>query len=742
MPYLPLLEMLRSIFDISERDSDYEARRKIAGELMLLDEQLQELMPLVFDFLEVPDAERPPPNLSPEARQKQLFAFVRALLEARGRRRPTLEFVDDLHWIDPSSDAFLAQAVESVQGQRVMLLVNFRPEYHADWMGKSYYRQIPLVPLGREAVGELLEDLLGGDPSVAALPDRVFERTGGNPFFVEEVVQSLVESGRLEGERGAYRLVAPVETLEIPGTVQSVLAARIDRLTERDKRLLQTASVIGREFSESILERVAELPRPDLTASAGALVLAEFLVEKALYPETEYAFKHPLTQEVALRSQLADRRKALHGAVARAIELVDADRLDERAALVAHHWEEAGEGLEAARWYRRAAEWLGVRDIHEAFGQWRRLCAVTEWVSESQERSELRLAALLQIVNLGLRTGLSVDDAGTAFAEACELATDLRDQWSLALAFNTYSVLMTFEGRLTESLEHCEEASRLADRTDDAALRLLTAMDKTHTLLHLGRLERGMEVCKSGLSEAPEYPTVGRQMRGFSPYVMQIMQRGVLSMFLGRLPDAMRDLERALELALEQGEVETPGWIRFNLADCCCFAGDPEGGLRHARACLVNAEQTASLIAAVQGYQRLGNVHIARRGWNEAVDALERSLRIMEEEGAARMEQPLILAWLADAFSRCRRDRARAGNVFRGDRSEPTTWHPREGDPRPPREGPRTPHARCRWRPGGRDDRPRSGGGTCEGHRSPRLSSVPLRGESRASRSAAGRSRP
>jgi class 3 adenylate cyclase/tetratricopeptide (TPR) repeat protein len=677
VPYLALLEMLRSIFDIDERDSDYEARRKIAGELMLLDDNLQELMPLVFDFLGVPDPERLPPNLAPEARQKQLFAFVRALIEARGRRGPTLEFLDDLHWIDPGSDAFLAQAVESVQGQRVMLLVNFRPDYQASWMGKSYYRQLPLVPLGREAVGELLEDLLGDNPSVAALPDRIFERTGGNPFFVEEVVQSLVESGSLAGEKGAYRLVAPVETLEIPATVQSVLAARIDRLAERDKRLLQTASVIGKEFSESILERVAELSRSDLTASVGALVLAEFVLEKALYPEAEYAFKHPLTQEVALRSQLADRRKALHAAVARAVALVDTDRLDERAALIAHHWEQAGEGLEAARWYRRAAEWVGVRDIAEAFSQWRRLCTVTEGVPESQERSELRLAGLLQTLNLGLRLGLSDEAAATTFAEARQLAGELQDRWSLALAFNTYGVLLAFLGRLSESLEHCEEASRLADRTDDVGLQLFARMDIANTLMHLGRVEQALEVCESALREAPEDPTVGREIRGFSPQLQLRWFWGAFSTLRGRLPEARRALEHGLELARDQGEVEMPGWISFWLADSSCWAGDVAGAFRYARSVLENAEKTGSRLAAVPGHRTLGNAHLAAGSPDEAVHALETSLRISRDEDVQRIEQPLILASLADAYlgrSEIERALATASEAIEVSRRLGTRW--------------------------------------------------------------------
>src|SRR5262249_44081416 len=186
--------------------------------------------------------------------------------------------------------------VEAVIGTRTLLLVNFRPEYHAEWMSRSYYRQLPLLPLGREATEELLADLLGRDPSLARLSESIYERTRGNPFFTEEVALSLVESGCLEGSQGAYRLVGSGRQLDIPGTVQVVLAARIDRLSEPEKQLLQTASVIGKEVPGLLLERVAGLPDAERAASLAALVRAEFLFEKALYPEAEFAFKHPLTQ--------------------------------------------------------------------------------------------------------------------------------------------------------------------------------------------------------------------------------------------------------------------------------------------------------------------------------------------------------------------------------------------------------------------------------------------------------------
>jgi predicted ATPase len=347
IPFLPMLEVFRAYYGITAQDDARAVREKIAGRLLLLDESFREALPLMFETFGAADPSRPPPPMDAETRQRQLFGVLRRVV--RGEDEPFVAFLDDLHWLDPTSEVFLAQWVDAVQSGRTMLLVNFRPEFHADWTQRSWYRQIALAPLGPDAIQELLDDLLGRDASIAGLAARIHQRTGGNPFFTEEVVQGLIESGKLEGTRGAYRLIEPVERLEIPSSVTSLLASRIDRLAEREKHVLQAAAVLGKTFGEPLLEAITDLPQGDLRAALDALKRGEFLYEQSLYPVAEYAFKHPLTQEVALGSQLGERRRALHAAAAGALEEALAARLDESAALLAHHWEEAGRAREAAR---------------------------------------------------------------------------------------------------------------------------------------------------------------------------------------------------------------------------------------------------------------------------------------------------------------------------------------------------------------------------------------------------------
>ncbi|MFQ5504992.1 MAG: AAA family ATPase [Planctomycetota bacterium] len=286
IPFLPMLQVFRAYFGIGDDDSDRAAREKIAGRLLLLNDEFREVLPLLFDFFGVPDSARPAPRMDPEARQRQLFDVLRRATRADTEPGPGVTLIEDLHWMDGGSDTFLKEWVQALDGTPNLLLLNFRPEYHADWMQKSYCQQLSLMPLGSEATRQLLDDLLGSDPSVAGLAVRIHEHTAGNPFFTEEAVQTLVEAGSLEGTHGHYRLATPVDALDVPASVQAILAARIDRLPEREKHVLQAAAVIGKEFAEPILEAVAELSLAELRAALRHLQSAEFTYTGALSGRT------------------------------------------------------------------------------------------------------------------------------------------------------------------------------------------------------------------------------------------------------------------------------------------------------------------------------------------------------------------------------------------------------------------------------------------------------------------------
>ena len=451
---------------------------------------------------------------------------------------------EDLHWVDPVTAGFVENLVDAAEGSRTLLLVNFRPEFGAEWMRRSCYQQLALAALPKTALLEMLADLLGSDASLAGLAERIHARTEGNPFFAEEIVQSLVESGALAGSHGAYRLARPSASLELPPSVQVVLASRIDRLSDSAKAVLQAAAVIGREFTEALLRGVVELDARELDAAIRSLRQGELIHETSLYPEAEYAFKHPLTQEVAYASQLRERRARTHASVARALAEVHAARLDENAVLLAQHWEAAGEPLEAARWHRRAAEWIATRDTRESLARWVRVRELLAPLPESPETLELRAMALAQIVFGGARVERPAAELEAAFEEGMELAQrsgNARAEVMLLLGLGM--VREDSRGAGAGSVEF-RSALAVGERAADASLQLAAG----GYVATFGSAHEALALTDRLIELAAGDPRRGAELVGNCPFLHLHSVRMTLLVALGRLREAEAARTRALEL--------------------------------------------------------------------------------------------------------------------------------------------------------------------------------------------------
>ena len=309
----------------------------MAGKLLMLDRALEPLLTPLLALLDVPVEDPAWAALDPSQRRHRTLDAVKRLLLRESQVQPLLLLFEDLHWIDAETQALLDSLMESLPTARVLLLVNYRPEYQHAWGSKTYYLQLRVDPLAPESADTLLTALLGEDPTLAPLKRALIARTEGNPFFLEESVRTLVETQVLAGERGAYRVTTAPDTWQIPATAQAILAARIDRLVPEDKRLLQAAAVIGTDVPFALLQAIADVPEDTLHRGLSHLQAAEFLYETSLFPDLEYTFKHAFTHEVAYGSVLQDRRRALHARIVDAIEALYADRLAEHVERLAHH---------------------------------------------------------------------------------------------------------------------------------------------------------------------------------------------------------------------------------------------------------------------------------------------------------------------------------------------------------------------------------------------------------------------
>jgi len=618
VPLLPWLTLFRSSFDVSDRDDPREAREKVAGRTVLWDTSLGELLPIVFEFMGIADPDEPPIEMDPEARRRKLLEFVCRASEARNRHQGSVVLWEDLHWLDAASDQMLAEWIEAIARTRTLVVTNFRPEYGARWTDGENRQTIALGRLETHDVRSLLDNLLGKDPTVYALPAMIEERTRGNPFFIEEVVQTLVERGLLRGSRGAYRLEAPLRSLEIPGSVRSVLAARIDRLEEELKALLQTASVLGKSFEEPVLERTTGWPRSRLASPLAALQSAEMIFEETIYPVRKLAFKHPLTQEVAYRSQLGYRRALTHRAAAQAIESLHPEQLDEKAALLAHHWEGADEPMEAARWHARAASWVGTNDIPESLRHARRVLVLLTRGDDVEANLRLGVQTRSRLLQLAWRGGMPHEEEDRLFAEGAALAERLGDDRQRAMLAIPYGECRSIRGDEEGRERHSRDAYESALASGDLDLALSALVPLASSLHMRGRVHEALALLERHAS-ALEGDTGDAAFWGFSVSAYLLGIRGHLRASAGRFVEAYGDVERSARVARADGRLDSELIADLWHGKVAIDAGDAPTALTYARRAQERAERHGaptyvilSDTALAQAFALAGEIDLAR----------------------------------------------------------------------------------------------------------------------------------
>ena len=472
-PYFPLMDLLKRYGHVEERDDPRTIRAKVTGQLLTLDETLHGTIPALLALLDALPADSPFLTLDPlQRRQRTLDGFKRLLLR-ESQVQPLLLVCEDLHWIDTETQALLDSLVESLPTARLLLLVNYRPEYQHGWGSKTYYRQLRLDPLPPASADAFLQTLLGDDPSLAPLTPLLIARTGGNPFFLEESVRTLVETGVMVGERSASRLAQPVASLQVPATVQAILAARIDRLPPEEKRLLQTAAVIGTEVPLPLLQAIAEVPEAVLQRDLTALQSAEFLYETRLFPEREYTFKHALTHEVAYGSLLLERRRVLHARIVEALEALAGNRVAEQVEHLAHHALRGEVWDKTLTYCRQAGEKAMARSAHrEAGGYFEQALSALPHLPEQRDTLEQAID-----LRFALRAALFPSgDFGRTLVllrEATPLAEALGDPGRLGQLSALLSSQFYFTGAYDQALAAAQRALVLGMDGGDEVLHAL-----------------------------------------------------------------------------------------------------------------------------------------------------------------------------------------------------------------------------------------------------------------------------
>jgi len=654
-PYLPLIELLNNYFGILPEDDERKRREKIAGKALMLDRALDEALPYVFFLLGIGDPGTTLHQMDSEIRRQRTLEVIKRLFLRETGNQPLLIFIEDLHWVDNETQAFLAWLGESVAGARVMLLVNYRPEYEHPWGTKTYFKQLRLDPLEKESAEEMLEAMLGDEAGLSPLKKLILQETDGTPFFMEEIVQALFDRGVLV-RNGGVSLTSPVTEIQVPQTVEGVLAARIDRLRADEKELLQTAAVVGREFSLELLQSVTGQSAEVLRATLVRLQAAEFVYEQPASAEQEYTFKHALTQDVAYASVLLERRRHLHERIAQTIEAIAANRLPGHYSELAHHYTRSGNAKKGVEYLRLAGEQAAQRSAPaEAVTHLTAALELLGTLPESQERARQELALRLAIgPPLMALKGYGAPELENTYRRAGELCRELGSTAELAPALFGLWAFHEIRAEYGRAFELGEQLLTLAERTGDPLLLPEAHWVLGDTLFFQGDLTRARDHFEQGIALYDRREHKTHVMRfGQDPGVCCLSFLAWVLLHLGFPDRARRRAQETIKLARDLGHP-------FSLARALCLIGMVHHMHRDPATTREQAEAALTL-SLEEGLPWLGSA-TALRGWalveqghdGEGIAEIRQGLDVWRA-GGWEIALPYSLTWLAGALARLRR---------------------------------------------------------------------------------------
>ncbi|HEY0913722.1 MAG TPA: adenylate/guanylate cyclase domain-containing protein [Solimonas sp.] len=640
VPMQPIRMLARSRLGLTGESGAEEVRRLVAGTFLLRDPGLAPLLPAVFDFLGAGTAANLPQDQAEQVRGRLLGLLAQHLACTEGEQ-PQVLLLEDLHFLDPASEEFVAQLCAQVRGSAgTLLLLNYRPDYVSESLLPWLDEQLRVTALDDAQIERLARSLLGDDPSVEKLPRTLRERAGGNPFFVEEAVLSLAESGELEGERGDYRLAREIRQWTVPDTVHALLAARIDRLPDEAKTLLQSAAVIGQEFRAPLLATLAERQDEQFEEQLGLLEEAGFVHQRDV---SDYAFCHPLMQEVAYQAQLESRRATAHGRLAAELEGEHPQDGEptELALRIAHHWQHAGDWLRAGRWNLQAARWASPRDMRLGLEQFRLAQAHLDRAVGGEELRQLRILARSGLIRMAQFASVPEHEVEKAYNEARLMAEEGADVATIAELMMSYGTEQLHRGDCESAAQLQGGAARLALDAGEAQLvnRFRLGILLTHTAA--GRPLDGIALLDEAGAEWRTRPIDGDNF-------MSRAFRALMLGWLGQFREAERELAAAATFA--ETDDRTASWIQANRVDLAMLTGDYREVLVWAERATQRSRQFGSPFFEEVAARVTGLALCLNRRFEEAIEPLERMLHLVRPGAFAHQFEAGHCAVLATAY--------------------------------------------------------------------------------------------
>lgn len=652
MPLQPVLEILRSMyFGISPMDDAAMSRRRVEERLLQLGPSFAADVPIVWEFLGIAPDSDGRAQLPPQIRRARLLDIMHHLVRQHGTTTSTI-IINDLHWLDEASEDFISALVASVAGTQTMVVLNYRPSYECPWTGWEHFRQIHLAELTPVETGALVEELIGIDASVQDIRRQVTERSGGNPFFVEELVRALAEAGSLVGRAGDYRLGSTEKTNVLPPTVHVAIADRIDHMDQLDKSVLQIGAIIGKRIPMAVLERLARVPSAAIAEALRRLSGNGLIQAQRTNNGTEYVFRHPLFQEVAYATQTYARRRVLHAAVAAVLEEQYIDSPAELAGLLAYHYESAEQAVPAAQHTARAAKWIGATSSREAVRLWHKVIHLLKDREPLPATDTLLIMANAQIAWLGWREGMTGGQAEPFIREAVRIARGTDDTMIPLLLFVEARISGASGGPADAYVNVVKKALSLIN----SQLYIMRAATLNASLSQAygwaGLLHQALAANDAAMAVLPGSRSEDDEFLGYSVKHWILSLRARILARLGRSEEAAACSSQILDMQPELVDPTVQFIAHLAYVEVAWSQDDAPTAERHASRILALAERHGSAYLRVYALASQGVAKALLSEFEASIDCLERSIEIIRSSKVAMNYEADVLAGLADCLFR------------------------------------------------------------------------------------------
>ncbi len=634
MPYLPILDITRSLIGVKEGEQEHVIRQKLKERILGIDQNLTHVIPPFQELLSLKVDDEEFAKLEPKQKKEKTFEAIRDLLIRGSQDRTVVLVFEDLHWIDKTTEEFLSYMIGWLPKTRILLLLLYRPEYTHKWGSKSYYSMIGLGHLSISASAELVAAILSGGDVVPELRELILNRAAGNPLFMEELAHSLLQNGSIQKKDNLFILTRDVSSIQVPDTVQGIIAARMDRLEESLKRIMQVAAVVGREFAFRILETITEM-KEDLKSGLVNLQGLEFIYEKSLFPELEYIFRHALVQEVAYNSILINRRKEIHEKIGRAIETLYPTRLEEFYEMLAYHYSKSRNLTKAYEYLKSSAEKAVLNDAtFEAVRFYKEAMEVLSHLPQADENKREQIDLVLAMQTPWRRIGISADYL-PMLQKAETLAEELGDDNNslhVRSILGVYYILKGGDPQLGwKYLESCEEH---LERMQDTELMIPLGVDLCSFCIIEGDLQRVNRLAPTIISLIESR---GKQAdffdKHFNPYAYVHAVWGWLKALSGDFRQGERLLEKALSFALKIGDLSTAAFTELAYGVMFAVMGDGKIAAEHLRNAIKYSEESQTALLLGMTWAWLGFAHHLMGEFKIGVDLTEKGIRMHTDLG-------------------------------------------------------------------------------------------------------------